>query len=624
MLSRFLGLVMSLLMGAAWALPSQASVVLSSTSAISLAEVREDPLVLAAHGNLVSRLQHDQRLGSGQDQAALRLAALSYEPEGLYVADGLPKILSESDRILYREIFELQELGMWGEADEYIGQLGNDILLGHVRFQRYMHPTAYRSKFMELATWLEDYADLPGSHRIYRLALKRRPETAAYPVQPDNRYLHGMGAGGVSAPPPLPTRKLSGEKRAAISSLQNSVASLISRGMPTRASKLLNNSEMRPWLTDAEFDRLSVNISRGFFSYGKDENALRLADQAAQRSRHHIPDAYWIAGLASWRLGEVAYAVQAFQNVAANDSGSNSLRAAGAFWAARAHSALGNASIAENYFQRAAKYPYTLYGLLALRALGDTPPFHWEPITLYSYDLDSLLSAANVSRAIALKEVGQERLAEQELRVYLDNFNELLEKNRQGATTISKISIQTGTSHGGVPLPDGSVANVNLDFGTLGNLSRISRENYGLAGAVQHGASTLPQDLFNKFPELETAEIHLATDFQNMIYGSDLFPASFKEEIYAHLRKKFADEKKSGQTDEQFIYKTRKKGFGEFKSQFWGLSNEIRLGIGKELEGKMDFLFDKLAVHNTRESVSQTVELVPVKPDLQQEINSSQ
>ena len=219
-------------------------------------------------------------------------------------------------------------------------------------------------------------------------------------------------------------------------------------------------------------------------------------------------------------------------------------------------------------------------------------------------------------------EVGKENSNEQELRAYLDNFNELLEKKRSGATTISKISIQTGTSHGGVPLPDGSVADVNLDFDTLENLSRISREDYGLAGAVQHGAYTLPQNLFNKFPELETAEIHLATDFQNMIYGSSLFPKDFKEKIYTHLREKFAGEKKSGETDEQFIYKTRKKGFGEFKSEFWGLSNEIRDGISKELEEKMTFLFDKLAVQNTKDCVDKTVEIVPIQPKLQDEINA--
>jgi fructose/tagatose bisphosphate aldolase len=221
-------------------------------------------------------------------------------------------------------------------------------------------------------------------------------------------------------------------------------------------------------------------------------------------------------------------------------------------------------------------------------------------------------------------EVGKENSNEQELRAYLDNFNDLLEKNISGATTISKISIQTGTSHGGVPLPDGTVADVNLDFDTLENLSRISRDNYGLAGAVQHGASTLPQDLFHKFPELETAEIHLATDFQNMIYGSELFPTSFKEKIYTHLREKFCSEQKSGETDEQFIYKTRKKGFGEFKQDFWGLSNEIREGIGEELESKMDFLFKKLAVQNTKDYVKENIEQVPIKPTLDNEISSCQ
>ena len=243
-------------------------------------------------------------------------------------------------------------------------------------------------------------------------------------------------------------------------------------------------------------------------------------------------------------------------------------------------------------------------------------------LTEYIRELEPFGISISVGGEIG--EVGKENSNEQELKAYLDNFNELLEKARSGAKSISKISIQTGTSHGGVPLPDGTVAEVNLDFDTLENLSRISRESYGLAGAVQHGASTLPQDLFHKFPELETAEIHLATDFQNMIYESELFPADFKKEIYTHLRKKFVGEKKSDQTNEQFIYKTRKKGFGEFKSKFWGLSKEIREGIGKELETKMDFLFNKLAVQNTKESVNKTVELVPIQPKLENEINACQ
>ena len=239
-------------------------------------------------------------------------------------------------------------------------------------------------------------------------------------------------------------------------------------------------------------------------------------------------------------------------------------------------------------------------------------------LTKYVRELEP--AGITISVGGEIGEVGKENSNEKELRAYLDNFNELLEKEKAGAVGISKISIQTGTSHGGVPLPDGTVADVNLDFDTLEILSQISRESYGLAGAVQHGASTLPQNLFHKFPELETAEIHLATDFQNMTYGSSLFPNDFKEEIYTHLRKKFAAEKKEGETDEQFIYKTRKKGFGEFKSEFWNLSKEIREGIGKELESKTDFLFDKLAVKNTRADVVKAVKQTPVYPNLAEEI----
>ncbi len=220
-------------------------------------------------------------------------------------------------------------------------------------------------------------------------------------------------------------------------------------------------------------------------------------------------------------------------------------------------------------------------------------------------------------------EVGKENSNENELRAYLDNFNELLDREDKGARSISKISIQTGTSHGGVPGPDGKVVEVNLDFECLENLSRIARQDYGLAGAVQHGASTLPSDLFNKFPELETAEIHLATDFQNMIYDNELFPEDFKKEIYAHLRKNFASEKKETDTDEQFIYKTRKKGFGEFKSKFWDLSNEIRTEIGSQLQKKVEHLFTQLKVEDTLEVTKRTTPLVKVPPILAQEIASA-
>ena len=242
-------------------------------------------------------------------------------------------------------------------------------------------------------------------------------------------------------------------------------------------------------------------------------------------------------------------------------------------------------------------------------------------LTKYIRDLEP--EGITISVGGEIGEVGKENSNENELRAYLDNFNELLDKENKGARSISKISIQTGTSHGGVPGPDGKVVEVNLDFQCLENLSRIARQDYGLAGAVQHGASTLPSDLFNKFPELETAEIHLATDFQNMIYDNELFPEDFKKEIYTHLRKNFASEKKENDTDEQFIYKTRKKGFGEFKSKFWNLSNEIRTEIGSHLQKKVEHLFTQLKVVDTLEITKRTTPLVKVSPILAQEIASA-
>ena len=121
-------------------------------------------------------------------------------------------------------------------------------------------------------------------------------------------------------------------------------------------------------------------------------------------------------------------------------------------------------------------------------------------------------------------EVGTQNSTVAELRAYLDGYRRELDARAPGATGISKVSVQTGTSHGGVPLPDGGVAEVKLDFEVLRELGVVARE-YGLAGAVQHGASTLPDELFHRFPAVETAEIHLATGFQNALYEHPGLPA---------------------------------------------------------------------------------------------------
>jgi fructose/tagatose bisphosphate aldolase len=192
-------------------------------------------------------------------------------------------------------------------------------------------------------------------------------------------------------------------------------------------------------------------------------------------------------------------------------------------------------------------------------------------------------------------EIGHQNSTPEDLHAFMAGLRGKLPKELVG---ISKISVQTGTTHGGVVMPDGSIAQINLDFKTLKTLSEIARKEYGLAGAVQHGASTLPLDAFNKFPECETAEVHLATEFQNMIYESKHFPADLKKRIYEWLRVNAANEAKKGETEGQFLYKTRKKALGSFKKEIMSLPQETRDAIAAEIEDRFDFLFRQLGAVN--------------------------
>ncbi len=209
-------------------------------------------------------------------------------------------------------------------------------------------------------------------------------------------------------------------------------------------------------------------------------------------------------------------------------------------------------------------------------------------------------------------EIGGKNSTPDELRAYLDGFKETFKTGKR----LSKLSVQTGTSHGGVVLPDGTLAKVKIDFDTLRILSDLARKEYELSGCVQHGASTLPEEAFNMFPETGTSEVHLATGFQNIIYDSKELPEGFREEVYNFIRQEYAKERKEGQTEEQFIYSTRKKGFGPLKKKWWDLPSKVKEPIMEELEAKFGLLFEKLRVANTTGIVKKTVKPVIIKKEV--------
>lgn len=213
-------------------------------------------------------------------------------------------------------------------------------------------------------------------------------------------------------------------------------------------------------------------------------------------------------------------------------------------------------------------------------------------------------------------EVGKRNSTPEELRAYMDGFLEELERKRPGAKGPSKISIQTGTSHGGVPLPDGSIAKVSIDFGVLREISEIGRAEYGLAGAVQHGASTLPAEAFDEFPKATACEVHLATDFQNIVLDHEVFPAELKADMYSWLDSHCSEERRADMTPEQFYYKTRKKSWGPFKRETWELPESTRADLRSSLRQKFELLFHKLGVAGTTRAVRERVEPPEVKKRL--------
>jgi fructose-bisphosphate aldolase class II len=216
-------------------------------------------------------------------------------------------------------------------------------------------------------------------------------------------------------------------------------------------------------------------------------------------------------------------------------------------------------------------------------------------------------AGVTVSVGAEIGEVGGHNSTVEELHAFMEGYNATLARLGR-YVGISKISVQTGTSHGGVVLPDGSIAKVQLDLEALAALSRVARERYGLAGAVQHGASTLPADAFGHFPRIETAEIHLATNFQNIIFDHPRLPAELRAAIKAWLAENAQSERKAGDSEEQFYYKARKRAIGPFKRELWSLPETVRDAIASDLETTFAFLFRQLNVNGTAELVSRFVQ----------------
>jgi fructose/tagatose bisphosphate aldolase len=200
-----------------------------------------------------------------------------------------------------------------------------------------------------------------------------------------------------------------------------------------------------------------------------------------------------------------------------------------------------------------------------------------------------------------------------DFEAFMSGFQQALPKELTG---ISKISVQTGTDHGGKVLADGTLADLDVDFSILKNITKVAQEKYQVGGTVQHGASTLPDKYFNQFVKFEALEVHLATGFQNMIMDHPTLPKELLQQMYEHIDKNNSDERKEKHTDEQFHYKLRKKAIGPFKQQLWDLPEETRAKIRASLAGRFTFFFKELNVVQTQAMISKIIKPVVIEKTL--------
>lgn len=322
---------------------------------------------------------------------------------------GVPPVLSQEDAKRYRRIFTLQDQGDWATAESEIARLRNRVLLGHVRYQKLMHPTEYRSSFADLAGWLESYADHPGARLIHRLALRRQgPDDDRPPTPGSIKRLGGYG-------PDWPSHALKiGDTRSQRRFAQD-IIRLVTRGQYDRALARLHGGPNN--LSPEDVAQLEGRIAIGYYADGDYWRAFTLA---AAASTSVEPGFSWIhlrAGLAALQL-DLTYSALEHFGQAAITPGSTWETASGAYWAARIHARIGHDGDAEDMLRTAAKFPLTLYGQLALEELGLPERNSWIDRQAVTVNSESpMLTLPAAQRAVALVQAGRIYEADSEFRL---------------------------------------------------------------------------------------------------------------------------------------------------------------------------------------------------------------
>ncbi len=325
-------------------------------------------------------------------------------------------ILSQEDITNYRSAYNFQEACKWKSANKHILKIKDKTLMGHIFAQRYLHPTCYRSKYLELYYWLKKYNDHPQAKRIYRLAIKRMPKGYKSP----NKPIKPNGIVGDKIVTKKSTtykssKKLSKNQRLEKQKLINAVKSRVNRGWPTGAVKILQQRDVNILLDQVELDQQKELIAKGYFLANKNDLAIKYAREALVNSSMQVPYAAWTAGLASWRLEEYQQAADFFSLFSISLKDDAWHQTSGSFWAARSYAKLGEYDNINFWLKRASQNPNSFYGMLALEILGVEEKIEWKTKKTLNTSNSKLLNLPSGRRLQSLIQVGLNDELEKEI-----------------------------------------------------------------------------------------------------------------------------------------------------------------------------------------------------------------
>ena len=344
------------------------------------------------------------------------------------VMAAVPKILKSSDVKSYQEIFNAQKKNQISTATSAQKKLSNRLLLGYVLFDRYFS-SKYKTSKKEIADWMEKYSDLPVAVDMYALGVQKKVPNLKKP-----KGIFGSNTQACEGPARqepvdllngITVPYLEGEQKKEVSKKIRSFTKLITKGNVTEAQAILDDATFTKQLKQVDKDKATTALAFSYILAGEDDKALATAKQAIHYPFQKVPLALWVAGLASWKLGQFSEAADYFAELADSSDAPVALRTRAAYWAARAFLSTGKYPKVLRYLKQAAQAPRYFYGMLAMRALGQDLNYVWDVPDSPTDEVMTNFSHPALERFYALRQIGQNEWATQELsKLYLESDDE--------------------------------------------------------------------------------------------------------------------------------------------------------------------------------------------------------